>query len=138
MKHAGKKHYNYILNKHVIPGLGDVRLRDVDNDKVQALVKKEIEASYSVQTAVHIRKAISAVFKHAKLKRAYSGDNPAHGVRMPEMNRKEAHALSFEMGRQLLLLLPPTERTAALLSMTTSLNVGGDAGAPVETAEPYR
>jgi hypothetical protein len=42
---------------------------------------------------------------------------------MPEMNRKEAHALSFEMGKQLPSLLPPTVRTAALLSMTTSLNV---------------
>jgi integrase len=123
MKHAGKKHYDYVLTKHIIPALGTMRLRDVDNDKVQALVKAKIEAGYSVQTAVHIRNAISAVFKHAKLKHAYSGDNPARGVRMPEMNRKEAHALSFEMGRQLLVLLPPTERTAALLSMTTSLNV---------------
>ena len=123
LKHAGKKHYEYVLGKHVVPALGGVRLRDVDTDKVQALVKQKIEAGYSVQTAVHIRNAISAVFSHAKLKRAYSGDNPAHGVRMPEMSRKEAHALSFQMGRDLLLVLPPTARTMALLSMTTSLNV---------------
>jgi len=123
MKHAGQKHYNYILLKHVIPAMGDMRLRVVDNDKVQTLVKMKIEEGYSVQTAIHIRNAISAVFRHAKLRRAYSGDNPARGVRMPEMSRKEAHALSFEMGKQLLLLLPPTKRTAALLSMTTSLNV---------------
>jgi integrase len=109
--------------QRVIPVLGDARLRDVDSDSVQALVKKKIEAGYSVQTAVHIRNAISAVFNHAKLKRAYSGDNPAQGVRMPEMNRKEAHALGFETGRGLLLLLPPKVRTMALLSMTTSLNV---------------
>lgn len=123
LKHAGQKHYNYILDKHVMPALGDMRLRDVDNDMVQALVKMKIEAGYSVQTAVHIRNAISAVFKHAKLKRAYFGDNPAQGVRMPEMVRKEAHALSFEMGRELLMLLLPAVRTMALLSMTTSLNV---------------
>jgi integrase len=123
LKHAGKKHYEYILSKHVVPALGDVRLRDVDTDRVQALVKHKIEAGYSVQTAVHIRNAISAVFNHAKLKRAYSGDNPTQGVRMPEMSRKEAHALSFQMGRDLLAILPPKERTMALLSMTTSLNV---------------
>jgi hypothetical protein len=35
LKHAGQKHYDYILNKHVIPALGDVRLRDVDNDVVR-------------------------------------------------------------------------------------------------------
>jgi hypothetical protein len=58
---------------------------------------------------VHIRNAISAVFKHAKLKHAYTGDNPVPGVRMPEMNRKEAHALGFDTARQLLLLLRPRD-----------------------------
>ncbi|HWT77411.1 MAG TPA: tyrosine-type recombinase/integrase, partial [Candidatus Methylomirabilis sp.] len=62
-------------------------------------------------------------FNHAKLKRAYYGDNPVCGVRLPEMQRKETHALSFELGRQLLPLLPPVVRTMALLSMTTSMNV---------------
>jgi integrase len=123
LKHAGKKHYEYILGKHVVPGIGDLRLRDVDSDQVQALVKMKIEEGYSVQTAVHIRNAISAVFNHAKLKKAYHGDNPAVGVRMPEMQRREAHALSFNTGRELLLLLPPVERTMAPLSITTSMNV---------------
>jgi integrase len=123
LKHAGKKHYEYILNKHVVPALGGSRLRDINTDHVQALVKQKIEAGYSVQTAVHIRNAISAVFNHARLKRAYSGDNPAQGVRMPEMFRRDAHALSFQMGRDLLAVLPPTVRTMALLSMTTSMNV---------------
>jgi site-specific recombinase XerC len=59
----------------------------------------------------------------AKLKRAYYGDNPVMGVRMPEMQRKEAHALSVDMGRELLLLLPPVARAMVLVSMTASLNV---------------
>ena len=123
LKHAGQKHYDYILSKHVVPAIGDLRLRDVTSDEIQALVRKKIEAGYSVQTAVHIRNAVSGVFNHAKLKRAYWGDNPAFGVRMPEMHRKETHALSFEMGRKLLMLLPPTVRAMALVSMTASLNV---------------
>ncbi len=123
LKHAGQKHYEYILNKHVIPGIGEMRLRDVTNDDIQALVKLKIEKGYSVQTAVHIRNAVSAVFNHAKLKRAYTGDNPAVGVRLPEMTRKEAHSLSFEQGRAVLASLPSPVREMALLSMTTSLNV---------------
>ncbi len=63
------------------------------------------------------------MFNHAKLKRAYYGDNPAWGVRMPEMQRKETHALSFDLGRELLILLPPVARAMALVSITTSLNV---------------
>src|SRR5260370_2320167 len=62
LKHAGQKHYGYILGKHVVPGIGQQRLRDVTSDHVQSLVKMKIEAGYSVQTAVHIRNAISAVF----------------------------------------------------------------------------
>ena len=43
--------------------------------------------------------------RSAKLKRAYHGDNPAQGIRMPEMQRKETHALSFDPGRDVLLHL---------------------------------
>ena len=44
------------------------------------------------------------------------------GVRMPEVP-EEAYALSVEMGRELLLLLPPVVWAMALVSMTGSLNV---------------
>ena len=87
------------------------------------LLKGKIEAGYSVQTAVHIRNAISAVFNHAKLKRAFHGDNPVEGVRLPEMERKEKHSLTFEQGRALLEVLSYPVREMALVSMTTSLNV---------------
>lgn len=97
--------------------------RDVTNDHVQALVKLEIEAGYSVQTAIHIRNAISAVFNHAKLKRAHTGDNLVHGVRLPEMSRKETHALTFDEGPVVLANLPSPVMEMVLLSMTTSLNV---------------
>lgn len=123
LKHAGQEHYRYILGNHVLPAIGAKRLRDINNDHVQTLVKMKIEAGYSVQTAVHVRNAISAVFKHAKLKHAYYGDNPVVGVRLPEMERREIHSLSFEQGKQVLEGLRAPVREMALLSMTTSLNV---------------
>jgi integrase len=123
LKHAGQKHYAYVLDKHVLPAMGDVRLRDVTNDHVQALVRTKFQAGYSVQTVVHIRNAVSAVFNHAKLKGSYHGDNPVTGVRVPEMQRKETHALSFVQGQELLAHLPSPVREMALLSMTASLNV---------------
>ena len=122
-KHAGRKHYDYVLGNHVLPALGEMKLRDVTNDHVQELVRRKIEAGYSAQTAVHIRNTISAVFNHVKLKRAYQGDNPAQGVRMPEMKRKEAHALRFEQARELLSGLKSPTKEMALTSMLTGLNV---------------
>jgi len=100
-----------------------MRLREVTTDHVQALVKSKFQSGYAVQTIVHIRNAISAVFNHAKLKGFYHGDNPARGVRMPEMQRRETHALTFAQGRELLATLRSPVREMALLSMTTSLNV---------------
>jgi integrase len=63
------------------------------------------------------------VFNHAKLKRAYRSDNPAQGVRMPEMKRRASHALTFDQARMLLERLKSPSKEMALLSMMTSLNV---------------
>src|SRR5262249_30299770 len=76
-----------------------------------------------IQTVKHVRNTISALFRHAKLKRAYHGDNPVFGVRLPDMQRKETYSLSFEQGRNVLAAIPSPAREMALLSMTTSLNV---------------
>lgn len=132
LKEAGKRHYRYLLDRHVLLALGDEKLRDITNDHVQALVRMKIEEGYSVQTAVHIRNAISAVFNHAKRKKAYHGENPAQGIRLPEMTRRESYSLTFEQGCQLLKLLPTPVREMVLLSMTTSLNVAEMLGLQVK------
>lgn len=40
-KHSGELHYEYILGKHLLPALGDKRLRDVTHDDVQGLINYE-------------------------------------------------------------------------------------------------
>lgn len=63
------------------------------------------------------------MFNHAKLRRSCVGDNPIQGVNLPEMERKESHALTFEQGRLVLEALPSPVSEMALVSMTCSLNV---------------
>ncbi len=87
------------------------------------MVRLKLEAGYSVQTALHIWNVISAVFNCAKWRSAFVGENPARGVRLPEMERKEALALTFEQGKALLLEPPSPVAEMALVSMTCSLNV---------------
>ena len=123
LKHAGKLHYENILKQHVIPALGEMRLRDVTLDDVQRLVRLKVEAGLSIQTARHIKNVISSIFSHARKRRAFHGDNPADGVTMPEMERKQPHAMTFEQARALLEALPTPAKEMALLSITTSLNV---------------
>ncbi len=122
-KPAGKSHYENMLKLHVLTAIGGKRLRDVTSDDVQDLVGAKLEAGFSVQTVTHIRNVIGRVFNHAKLKRSYVGDNPIQGVNLPEMERKESHALTFEQGRFVLEALPSPVSEMALVSMTCSLNV---------------
>jgi len=122
-KPAGKSHYENMLKLHVLPAIGGKRLRDVNSDDVQDLVGAKLEAGFSVQTVTHIRNVIGRVFNHAKLKRSFVGDNPIQGVNLPEMERKESHALTFEQGRLVLEALPSPVSEMALVSMTCSLNV---------------
>lgn len=51
------------------------------------------------------------------------GENPAKGVRLPEMQRRQAHALTFEQGKAVLAALPSPVAEMTLVSMTCSLNV---------------
>ncbi len=123
LKRAGQLHYASMF-KHVIPAIGSLRLREVVLDDVQKLVRQKLDSGLSTQTVRHIKNVISAVFKHAKRKQWYSGENPAVGVRMPEMKLvRLRRALSFEQARLVLPALSLTVRTMALLSMTTSMNV---------------
>jgi|SRR5579872_216915 len=95
-KPSGKAHYGYILKNHVLPVLGEIRLRDMRPAHVQDLVRAKLESGLSIQTVVHIRNAVSAVFRHAKRLQAYSGDLPTEGVRLPELVHAQKRALTWE------------------------------------------
>jgi hypothetical protein len=95
LKKSGRNHYDSML-KHVLPALRNQTLRDTTGADIQKLVSSMLAKGYSVQTAKHVRNTVSAIFTHAKRRGFHSGDNPATLVRLPEMIRKEARALSFE------------------------------------------
>lgn len=122
LKPGGQKHYRHILNRHVLPEIGNLRLREVMVEDIQALIRGKAD-SLSVQSLVHIKNAVSVVFRHAKACGFYVGENPAHNVRMPRMQRRRLHALSPGQARSVLAMLGTPIREAALLAMTTSLNV---------------
>jgi integrase len=122
-KLAGRKHYHYILDSHVTPALGDRRLRDVTSDDVQRLMDLKFEKGLSTQTVRHISTAISVVFNHAKVKKAFQGELPTFGVVLPEMKRKEQRAMDFAEAEKLLSVLPVLLYALVLLAITTSMNI---------------
>ena len=100
-KPTGKAHYKNMLKNHVLPTLGDFPLRDVRAQHVQNLIRAKLDwrdehgKGLSVQTVVHVRNTVSAVFRHAKRLQAYSGDLPTEGVRLPALQHAEKRALTW-------------------------------------------
>lgn len=94
-KPSGKAHYGNMLKNHVIPALGDFRLRDLRPQHIQDLMRAKLDHGKAVQTAVHVRNTISAIFRHAKRCQAYAGDLPTEGVRLPALQVAEKRALSW-------------------------------------------
>jgi integrase len=133
-KPAGQRHYETMF-KHVLPALGKMRLCDVRLGEVQRLLSDKLNeryslgkesqraGTYSVQTVRHIRNAISAIFEHAKRRGIYSGENPAHHAKLPEMQRRELHALSWAQMEALLENLPSPAREVSLFAVLTSMNI---------------
>ncbi len=95
LKPSGKAHYRLMLKNHVLPALGSIRLRDLEPRHVQDLVRATLERGLAVQTAMHVRNTVSAIFRHAKRLQAYAGDLPTEGVRLPALNVPERRSLTW-------------------------------------------
>lgn len=147
LKKGGRIHYGMRnektgeysgLFRHILPAVGDLRLRDVTPSDLQQLVsglmvekRRKVGAKLtvtrapaSVQTRLHVKNALSAIFEHAIAMEWLNSRNPAKSVKLPEMQRKVLHALSLEQGVALLEALPTPAREMAMASMLTSMNIG--------------
>ena len=105
------------------PYLGHLRLCDAQPADVQRLIGAALAHGYSTQTVKHIRNVVSAIYAHARKKHWFTGDNPASQVTLPEITRKEAHALTLGQTREVLGAMQYPEREMALIAILTSMNV---------------
>jgi integrase len=145
---SGRTHYHAIL-KHVLtpenvdrmfdvdpekskarlkavedwPYLDKVRLCDAQAEDVQRLIAAAVARKYSSQTVTHIRNVISAIFAHAKREQWFNGANPASGVTLPGMTRKESHALTLAQAKAVLAAMQYPEREMTLIAILTDVNV---------------
>jgi integrase len=124
LKIAGRQAYRYLLERHVLPAVGDCRLSEITFETVQqGIVQRALEAGYAVRTARDACKATNAVFRHAVRTGQFSGTLPTSGIRFPEMKRRPKHALSIPQARAVIETLKNPHRAMALLSITTSMNL---------------
>lgn len=120
-KPAGQKHYRYVLDHHVVPALGNRRMCDISGDDVEDLIALKRDEGYSGQTVLHVKNAVSAIFRLAKKLRLYVYENPAAGIEMPEVRRVKRPTLTVDQAARALAALASPVREMALLSIATSL-----------------
>ncbi len=104
-------------------GIGDMRLRDVGRENVQQLIGTMRLRGYSTQSMKHVKTVVSAIYTHAEQGGCFAGTNPARFVKLPEMTRATAHALTFAQVAALLQLLPRVPRLMAFMAVMTSMNI---------------
>ncbi len=54
-KHSTKQHYDYVVNCHLIPALGDMQLRLITRDSVQSFLSGKLKTGLSWRTVKHVR-----------------------------------------------------------------------------------
>jgi integrase len=124
LKPNTQSQYRSLLKQHILPVIGNKRLRDVRREHIQSLIWAKIDQRLSSRTVAHIRKVISAVFEYAVTINYYSGDNPASHLRMPEKrDTRKKTAYTRDEAQRLLDYLGSPEREMVLTSLLTSMNV---------------
>lgn len=105
------------------PYLDFLPLSDIKTEMIQRLTITALNHGYSTQTAAHIRNVIRVIFSHAIRTGCYTGTNPANLVTIPEMARKEAHALGLTQLRDVMQEMHYPEKEIAAFTILTEMSV---------------
>ncbi len=94
--------YHQICRDHILPDLGEVRLRDLRPDQIQGLYNSKIECNVSTNT-VRIMHAVLHRSLEQAVRWGMVDRNPAKAVIRPKPCRKEIQTLNSHQARQFLI-----------------------------------
>ena len=116
--------YEQIVNRHVLPTLGMVKLKDLRPDMIQTLYNEKLANGASRRTVQLIHAILHRSLGQA-LKWGLIGRNPADAVTRPTVKRAEMKVLTDQQVRTLLLAARGTRfETLLHVAVTTGLREG--------------
>jgi len=124
VKYATQKSYGYFLRVHLIPALGDLLLREVSRERIQAMLNAKLVKGLAWETVHHLQCALSKILGTA-VEWGYIEANPVRMTRLPRRCRtNQKTVLTAEQLRLLLAKLPEPSRSLVLLLIVTGLRIG--------------
>jgi len=124
LKYSTQKHYEYVIETHLLPAFGNVQLRLISRESIQNFLAGKLKQGLSWRTVKHIRTTLGTILGTAEVW-GYVEDNPVRKTRLPRRGpRPERLVLSPEQLLSLLEALPEPSRSLVWLLVLTGLRVG--------------
>ncbi len=124
-KKSGRRSTQSRLERHIIPELGHLRMRDIGIVEVSRFLTSRLNKGLAPLTVGGIKNILSSIFTYAKRTDHYAGELPTAYVRLPEMTRvKRRGSLTFEQVWALAERQPPRDRALVLFLAITGPRIG--------------
>ena len=124
LKYSTQKHYEYVIETHLLPTFGNVQLRLILREAVQNFLQLKLKQSLSWKTVKHIRTVLGTILGTAEVW-GYIEDNPVPKTKLPRRGpRPERKVLTPEQLRSLLGALPEPSCSLVWLLVLTGLRIG--------------
>src|SRR5437868_12835978 len=119
-----QKHYQYVIETHLLPTFGNLQLRLISREAVQNFLLLKLKQDLSWKTVKHIRTVLGTILGTAEVW-GYIEDNPVPKTRLPRRGpRPERKVLIPEQLRSLLAALPEPSCSLVWLLALTGLRIG--------------
>ncbi|MGO9433252.1 MAG: tyrosine-type recombinase/integrase [Terracidiphilus sp.] len=124
LKYSTKKHYEYVVNVHLISAFGEMQLRLITRESVQSFLNGKLRSGLAWTTVKHIRTTFGTILGAAEVQGLIPG-NPARKTRLPRRGPVQERApIAPDLIRGMLTALPEPSRSLAWLLVLTGLRIG--------------
>jgi integrase len=124
LKKSSMRIYSYQLEKHILPTLGELPVRDISVAHIEACLSGLKQRGHASSTLRSVRATFATVLRSA-VKRGYLERNPAHGITIREGDsKKERRFYSADQVRMLLKVLNEPCTTVVIVAVLTGMRIG--------------